>query len=279
MSNSNTALILSIGLHVTVATIAYVGLPSLLKEPPTPIPPISIEFVKVDKETRLSAPEKKLKEPEAAPQKTSQYAKAEAYEAPATEAVPTLDAAKAPKPKPRRKPEISDREKLVSSAKPRSRPKPPSRFKVKKLAALIDKSIKDDSEVAEKPKEDAKKEPEAKAERKLFGSFKNKIATASLIEAFKQKVITCWNLPSGGKDIQDMRVTVRVWLRKDGRLMRTPAFVGAGDLNASGREDFRAFAESARRAVKICEPYENLPKDRYDEWSVIDFNFDPSDMY
>lgn len=279
MSNSHTALFMSVSLHVGVATVAYFGLPTLLKEPPTPIPPISIEFVKVDKDTRLSAPERREREVEAAPQKTSQYAKAESYEPVASaDAVPTLDAAKAPKPKPRRKPEISMREKLVSNAKPRSRPKPPSRFKVKKLAALIDKSIKDDTNVAEKPKEDTK-ETEAKAERKLFGSFKNKIATASLIEAFKQKVITCWKLPSGGKDVQDMRVTVRVWLRRDGSLARTPAFVDAGDLNASGRENFRAFAESARRAVKICEPYENLPKDRYDEWSVIDFNFDPSDMY
>ncbi len=279
MSNTSTALTLSLGLHVTVAMIAYFGLPTLLKEPPTPIPPISIEFVKVDIETRLAAPEKKEKEAEVEPQKTSQYTKSEVYEAPAADVVPTLDAAKITKPKPLKKPELSDRQKLVSSVVPRTRPQPPSRFKVKKLAALIDKSIKEDSEVAEKPKEDVNDEPKVDAERKLLGSIKNKIATASLIEAFKQKVITCWNLPAGGKDIQDMRVTVRVWLRKDGRLMRTPEFVGAGDLNTSGREDFRAFAESARRAVKSCEPYENLPEDRYDEWKEIDFNFDPSDMY
>jgi len=279
MSNSHTALFLSISLHVGVVTVAYVGLPSLLKEPPTPIPPISIEFVKVAEETKLSAPKEQKKEPEAAPQKTSQYSKAEAYEPEAAaSAVPTLKAAKVAKPKPRRKPELSQRQKLVSTAKPRSRPKPPSRFKVNKLAALIDKSIKKDTEVAQKPVEDAK-DTKAKSERPLFGSIKNKIATASLIEAFKQKVITCWSLPSGVKNIQDMRVTVRVWLRKDGKLLRNPAFVGAGNIDAEGRENYRAFAESARRAVKICEPYENLPKERYEEWRVIDFNFDPSDMY
>lgn len=277
MNNSATAWILSIGLHVGVVGFAYYGLPSLWKEPPTPVPPISIEFVKVAEETRLSAPKEREKEPEAAPKKTSQYAKTEAYQPEASaEAVPTLDAAKSkPKPQPRSKPTISKRQKLVSSVKPRSRPKPPSRFQSKKFAALIDKSVKDDSEIAEKPKEDAK-ETEAKADKPMFGSFKNKIATASLIEAFRQQVHACWNLPAGAKDVQNMRAEVRVWLRRDGSLLRNPEYIKTGDLS-DGAE--RAFAESARRAVKACEPYRGLPEDRYDEWKVIDFNFDPSEMY
>ncbi len=279
MSNSHTAFFMSMSLHAGVAVVAYFGLPSLWKEPPTPIPSIMIEFVEVAEETRLAAPEKRKDTPEAAPQKTSQYAKAEASEPEAAaDAIPTLEALKTPAPKPRIKPIVSKRQKLVSSVKPRSRPKPPSRFKSKKLAALIDRSIKDDSDVVEKPKEEAKKS-EATAERPLFGSIRNKVATATVIRAFSQYMKEeCFIVPAGAKGVQNMNVSVRIWLRRDRTLSLMPEVVDAGDMKSPV---YRVFVESALRAIKQCEPYPEriLPIEQYEVWKDMEILFDPSTMF
>jgi hypothetical protein len=40
----------------------------------------------------------------------------------------------------------------------------------------------------------------------------------------------------------------------------------------------RAAADSARRAVMRAAPY-NLPRDKYDTWSTVIVNFDPSEMF
>ncbi|MFQ5348586.1 MAG: hypothetical protein ACE5ED_12250 [Rhodothalassiaceae bacterium] len=70
-----------------------------------------------------------------------------------------------------------------------------------------------------------------------------------------------------------MQVRIRIELRRDGRLARPPQFVDAGDLSAPGRDFYRIFAESARRAVLNCQPYDNLPLSQYELWRQIEFTF------
>ncbi|XUM20655.1 hypothetical protein ACRAVF_24530 [Bradyrhizobium oligotrophicum S58] len=36
--------------------------------------------------------------------------------------------------------------------------------------------------------------------------------------------------------------------------------------------------ESAVEALNACQPYSMLPRDRYDEWKVIEMSFTPQDF-
>ena len=47
-----------------------------------------------------------------------------------------------------------------------------------------------------------------------------------------------------------------------------------------GNDYYRVAAESALRAVRNprCNPLRGLPPDRYEEWRVLDLNFNPRDM-
>ena len=37
-------------------------------------------------------------------------------------------------------------------------------------------------------------------------------------------------------------------------------------------------AESARRAVQVCSPLQNLPVEKYEQWRELTINFDPKEM-
>ena len=41
---------------------------------------------------------------------------------------------------------------------------------------------------------------------------------------------------------------------------------------------YRAAAESAMRAVRVCSPLEGLPTEKYQQWQTLLLNFDPQEM-
>ena len=264
MSKSETiGWMFSSALHLGVVTVALVGIPDWSKDRPLPPPPIAIEFVQIADKTLVVAPEPaKETQEQAAPEKPQpNYAREEvAAEAP-VEAVPLPDAKPVKaveKPKPKPKPEVSEREKLVARTAPRSKPKPPSRLKSSRIAALIDRSIKEEQEQAPKDEEKKEEKIEQKPEEAKpdpFAGMRGRIATATLMDALQQKVYGCWNLPMGAKGVKDMRVDVLVRLASDGSLLGQPEFLNAGDLNDPDRAFFRVFAETARRAVQLCAPF------------------------
>ena len=75
-------------------------------------------------------------------------------------------------------------------------------------------------------------------------------------------------------DAENLRVSVRFTLDPSGALQGSPEIIAGG--GSGGVE--RAAAESARRAVARCAPY-NLPSDKYDAWAEVIVNFDPSEMF
>ena len=277
-------MIYSLGLHAIVVTTVWVGMPFLSNERVIPSStPIEIEFVEITDQTTAPDPaeEAPVEEPKPTPQKETKFAAAEAPPPAPSEAVPTLEAATKevdPTPKPATKPVLTERQKLTARVRPNSKPKPPSRFKTTQLAALIDKSVKEEVQKTVEAEEKPKLKAPEKTKVPSFSALKARLATAALQDAIKSQIYGCWNIPSGVKDVHLMQVKVRVLLRPDGNLLRPPQYVDAGDLNATGREGYRTFAESARRAVQLCAPYEGLPTERYDEWKDIEFNFDASEM-
>ena len=70
---------------------------------------------------------------------------------------------------------------------------------------------------------------------------------------------------------------IRAFMRTDGSVERAEV-VDQGRYGSDGF--FRAAADRALRAVNNprCQPFP-LPRDLYDEWSVIIFTFDPKVMF
>lgn len=94
------------------------------------------------------------------------------------------------------------------------------------------------------------------------------------MDALRGQVQKCWNVPAGAVDGDSLRVSVKFKLTPAGELDGSPEIISGGGAN--GVE--RAAAESARRAVSRCAPY-NLPADKYDAWADVIVNFDPSEMF
>ena len=275
-------LALSALVHLGLLAVIVFGLPRFSRPPPDMTDIVPVSFVEIADVTRTDAPQP---EPQPAPAPEPEPEQAFAANEP-TPAPAPVDAVPLPqeKPEPEREPEAKPAP-VAKPAPPRARidvaprakPRPPSRFDASKVAALIDRSIKEEAPPPQPQKEDVAAKKEAERQKSIT-ALSDRVATATLQAAIRQRVQECWYLPSGGKDVADMQVRIRIYLRQDAQLLRPPQFIDAGDMSGPGREFYRIFAESARRAVQNCEPYENLPLAQYDLWRQIDFTFDAADM-
>lgn len=100
--------------------------------------------------------------------------------------------------------------------------------------------------------------------------------TLSQEEALRAQLATCWLLPSGAAGIENMTVTIQAIMRPD-RTVESAQIIDPQNRRSSDPA-FNAFAESARRAVMLCQPLA-LPQDRYADWNVLNLNFDPRSMF
>ena len=284
MNEYRIGLILSAGVHVVVAVVASIGLPALTRDVPSPPDVIAVDFVRIDDVTRVVEPEPEPEPPQPEPEPTQAAAPPPAAPEPAVappDAVPLpADKPEPVKPEPVKKvdPKPRPERAVARSVTPRSKPRPPSRLDLAQLeSALLDKANK--KPATPTPVEpDREKTLEDAVRRTQQTSLQTRIATATLQAAIQSKVQECWSIPKGAKDLEKLQVRVRILLRQDGRLLRPPEFIGVSDLNSPDRAFFRTFAESARRAVQRCEPYDNLPVAQYDQWKEIEFTFDASQM-
>jgi colicin import membrane protein len=94
-----------------------------------------------------------------------------------------------------------------------------------------------------------------------------------LVLAIRQGVQPCWRVLGGGQGADATAVRMRIQFNQDGTIRGEPQIMG-GQSTAF----FMAAAESAKRAVLQCQPY-NLPADKYAAWQDVILNFDPRDMF
>lgn len=94
-------------------------------------------------------------------------------------------------------------------------------------------------------------------------------------DAIAGRLRACWNLDSGAKGIEDMIIEIRAYLNKDGSVNRVDILDQARYRSDSS---FRAIADSARRAVFVCQPYNILSQkypQKYDMWKTMLLRFNP----
>ena len=97
--------------------------------------------------------------------------------------------------------------------------------------------------------------------------------TISEKDAIASSIKQCWNLDAGDRDIENMLIEIRVHLMPDGTVKKVQILDKA--LYKSDAH-FKSVAESARRAVYICSPFE-VPLGKYETWKTMLLRFNPMD--
>ncbi len=95
----------------------------------------------------------------------------------------------------------------------------------------------------------------------------------SEIDALRARISSCWSPPPGVDANMKIYVVLRVFFKPDGSLAAQPVPV-EGPPSALGP----AMAESAKRALLLCQPYTMLRPEHYNDWKDMEMKFDNQEM-
>ena len=140
-------------------------------------------------------------------------------------------------------------------------------FDPNQIAALIDKSKEDTAETLKKSK------------KLTQSSVKSSFATGLTLsqeDALKAQIFGCWSLPLGLPYQENLLVRIKLRLKPDGTVLRSEILDHAR-MNKPGQGFYKVLAESALRAVKLCQPL-RVPSTGYERWKELQLNFDAREM-
>ena len=135
------------------------------------------------------------------------------------------------------------------------------------IAALIDKA-KEEEFIKQK-----------KSDKLTQSSVKNSFATGLTLseeDALRAQIFGCWSVPLGLPFDENLLVRIKLQLKKDGTIMKSE-ILDHERMNKPGQNFYRVLAESALRAVRICQPLK-VPPTGYEKWKDIQLNFNPTEM-
>lgn len=98
--------------------------------------------------------------------------------------------------------------------------------------------------------------------------------TMSEMDALRGQIQNNWSIIPGMADAADVRIKVTMQLDQNGDIIGEPEVTAEGGSEAARR----ALAGGARRAIMKSRPFKGLPPEKYDAWSEVVVNFDPSQM-
>ncbi len=272
--------------HAVLIVITAISLPFLSKKP-LDIPPIvSVELIQIAEKTNVPfAPKakkiiEKVKEKEKlvseqAPPKKVKKSKTKTVISPdqnnkkinnqTPEAIPLPDkTVKKIKTIEERK---QNPEKVDKEVKQVSEFEKKDLFDPNNIAALIDKSKEESAEVIKK-NNDITQDQERNIE--------NTGLTLSEEDALKAQIFGCWSIPLGLPYNENLLVRIKLKLKPDGSVTNTEILDHAR-MNKPGQGFYKVLAESALRAVKLCQPL-RVPTTGYERWKELQLNFDAREM-
>ena len=135
------------------------------------------------------------------------------------------------------------------------------------IAALIDKAKEETAKV------------EKKDNKLSQSSVKNSFATGLTLseeDALRAQIFGCWTVPLGLPYDDDLLVRIKLELKQDGTISRSE-ILDHERMNRPGQKFYKVLAESALRAVRICQPLK-VPTTGYEKWKNIQLNFNPTEM-
>ncbi len=284
-------LLMSAALHGAVLFWAVAAFPTA-SEHQADLTPLPVDIVSASELTQIKAgrTDAKKTKPQPEPQRVEAPPPQRARDS--AEPAPKKLAAK-PEPKPESQPRAAKNDgppppmplrrprsvpKLTEPLSPKTRVAKRPEAKAKdfdpdRIAALLNKApdAGDRRPPAPARKPQRAPEPPKPAEGRPEGQDLR--MTMSEIDALRARISQCWNPPVGGLGADAIKVRLRLRLGRDGMLSDRPTV-----LNGDASPFFQAAADSAVRAVMLCQPY-TLPATKYAAWRDMVLNFDPREMF
>ena len=140
-------------------------------------------------------------------------------------------------------------------------------FDPNEIAALIDKSKEVSAETLKK----SKKLTQSNIKTSLVSAL-----TLSEEDALKAQIFGCWSIPLGLPYNENLLVRIKLQLKPDGTVIRSE-ILDHTRMNKPGQGFYKVLAESALRAVRLCQPL-RVPTTGYERWKDLQLNFDASEM-
>ena len=283
----NKSIIISSVLHGALIFITAMSLPFLAKEPLDIPPIISVELIQIAEKTnipfapkakkiieKIKEKEKKLVSEQAPPKKVKKNKTKtvvsldqnnEKIENQKPEAIPlpekTVKKIKTKEEKKQNPEKIDNKIKQVSEFEKKDL------FDPNNIAALIDKSKIDSANMVKKNKQVTQDQDR---------NVENTGLTLNEEDALKAQIFGCWSIPLGLPYNEDLLVRIKLLLEPDGSVTKTE-IIDHARMNKPGQGFYKVLAESALRAVKLCQPL-RVPSTGYERWKELQLNFDAREM-
>ena len=265
----NRSIIISSVLHLVLIMITALSLPFLAKKPIDLPPIVSVELIQITDKTnipfapkakkiieKIKEKEKKLVSEQAPPKKVKKI-KPDSVPMP-DDKMKKVEKIKEDKQNP---------EKIDNEVKQVSEFEKKELFDPNSIAALIDKSK---VETAEKINKTDKVTQDQQKNLESTG------LTLSEEDALKAQIFGCWSIPLGLPYNENLLVRIKLLLNQDGTVMQSEILDHAR-MNKPGQGFYKVLAESALRAIKLCQPL-RVPTTGYERWKELQLNFDAREM-
>ena len=250
--------------------IATLSLPFLTKTPIDLPPIISIELIQITDKTAIPFAPKAKKIIEKIKKKEKERVVSE--QAPPKKIKKEKpDAVPLPDKKSEKVKKIEEKkqnpEKIETEIKQVSEFEKKELFDPNNIAALIDKSKEDLAETT-------------KTSNKVTQSQDKNVEHSGLSlseeDALKAQIFGCWSIPLGLPYNESLLVRIKLQLKPDGTVIKSEILDHAR-MNKPGQGFYKVLAESALRAVRLCQPL-RVPTTGYERWKDLQLNFDAKEM-
>jgi hypothetical protein len=282
----NRSIIISSVLHLLLILVTAMSLPFLAKKP-LDIPPIvSVELIQIAEKTNIPfAPkakkiiekvkekEKKLVSEQAPPKKVKKTKTKTVVSVEQNEKVDNKTPEAVPLPEKTVKKIETKKENKQNPDKLDEEVKQVSEFEKKEfvdldnIAKLIDKAKIESADEIKKNNDITQDQDR---------NIENTGLTLSEEDALKAQIFGCWSIPLGLPYNENLLVRIKLMLEPDGSVTKTEILDHAR-MNKPDQAFYKVLAESALRAVKLCQPL-RVPTTGYERWKELQLNFDAREM-
>ena len=264
------SIFLSLVFHSVMIVLTAISLPFMLRAPVDLPPILSVELIQITDKTSIPFAAKAAKTLEEIKKKKEERVVSE-QAPPAEKKKEKPDRIPLPEDLNKEKKQIVKKKQNPEEVKEQIRQV--SEFEKKELfdpnqiAALIDKSKEETAETFKKNKK--------LTQSNIKTSFTNAL-TLSQEDALKAQIFGCWSLPLGLPYQENLMVRIKLRLKPDGTVIRSEILDHAR-MNTPGQGFYKVLAESALRAIRICQPL-RVPPTGYEKWKDLQLNFDANEM-
>ena len=249
--------------------IATLSLPFLSKKPIDLPPIISVELIQITDKTNIPFAPKAKKIIEKVKKEQEKLVSEQAPPKKVKKEKP--DSIPLPDDEPKIVKKIEDKkqnpEKVESEIKQVSEFEKEEMFDPNTIAALIDKSKEETAETNIK----SNKVTQSQDKNMDISGL-----TLSEEDALKAQIFGCWSIPLGLPYNENLLVRIKLKLKPDGSVVNTEILDHAR-MNKPGQGFYKVLAESALRAIKLCQPL-RVPTTGYERWKDLQLNFDAREM-